>query len=62
VSIFINGKKAYEAKMESKAAEVLGINYRFQGTGSVDYARLSHLNGQPVMEDNFDSVKLSLQH
>ncbi|WP_344977282.1 hypothetical protein [Compostibacter hankyongensis] len=53
VQILIDGKKAYETTILNKPAEVLGVRYQFEGTGSIDYMQLSHLNGVSVLKDDF---------
>ncbi|HTN35924.1 MAG TPA: hypothetical protein VL053_02555 [Arachidicoccus sp.] len=60
VQILIDGKKAYETTILNKPAEVLGVRYQFEGSGSVDYMRLTHLNGDIVLKDDFDSSKPAL--
>ncbi len=54
VRLFVNGKKAYEAVFPHAPAEIIGIGYQFEGTGSVDFTRLSRPNGTVVYEDNFN--------
>lgn len=53
VRLFVNGKKAFETTFTNPAARIVGIHYGFQGTGSVNYTRLSRANGEVVFEDNF---------
>jgi hypothetical protein len=53
VQLFVNGKKAFETTFTNPAARIVGIHYGFQGTGSVNYTRLSRANGEVVFEDNF---------
>jgi len=55
VQILIDGKKAYETTTVNAPAEVLGVRYQFVGSGSIDYMRLTHLDGDSVLEDEFDS-------
>ncbi len=56
VKIFIDNKKVYEADMPNAPADILGISYYFEGTGSVDYTRFTRLNGEMVFEDTFDGL------
>ncbi len=53
VQLFVNGKKAFETTFTNPAARIVGIHYGFQGTGSINYTRLSRANGEVVFEDNF---------
>lgn len=59
VLLFVDGKKAYETTFPNEPAEIIGISYQFEGTGSVDFVRLAQLNGEMVFEDNFDSSSTS---
>jgi hypothetical protein len=51
--IFINDKEAFNLDANMKPVKVVGIAYRFQGTGSVNYARLSTSAGNIVYDENF---------
>ncbi|WP_420149035.1 hypothetical protein [Spirosoma sp.] len=51
--VFVNGKKAYEGRIPSEAADIVGISYDFEGTGSVDFVRFTKPNGKVVFDDNF---------
>ncbi len=55
VSLWVDGKKAYETTFPHEPTEIIGIHYQFEGTGTVDFVRLSHLNGEKVWEDDFNS-------
>ena len=50
--ILINDQIAYEGE-ERPSKKIVGIIYRFQGTGSIDEVRLSSQNGESVFEDSF---------
>jgi hypothetical protein len=49
--IFINDKLVYSVNKDIIKAKIIGFDYTFQGTGSVDYVKLS--NGKVNYEDNF---------
>ena len=49
--ILINDKLAYTVGRHILRSKIIGILYRFQGTGTVDYVRLG--NGKDEYEDNF---------
>ncbi len=59
--IFINDEKAVELNLDFNPKELKGLLFRFQGTGSVNYVRLSSTDGQILYEDNFDQNTSSLQ-
>ncbi len=59
VQLFVDGQKAYEATFPNKPAQVVGISYEFEGTGSVDYTRFSRLNGEVVYEEDFGDRETS---
>ena len=52
--IFLNDKLAYTVGKDIIKAKIIGIDYTFQGTGSVDYVKLS--NGKVNYEDNFNDL------
>lgn len=56
MKLFINGKKAYQAVSSHGSTEVLGIQYAFLGTGSVDRCRFTRTNGEVIFDDEFDSA------
>jgi hypothetical protein len=49
--IFINNRLAYQVGHSILRSRIIGIEYRFQGTGTVDYVKLS--NGKLNYEDQF---------
>jgi len=51
--IFINDQKAVDLNLDFNPKELKGLLFRFQGTGSVNYVRLSSTDGKVVYEDNF---------
>jgi hypothetical protein len=51
--IFINDKRAFTLNADMPAVKVIGIGYRFQGTGSVDFVKLSKSDGEIVYEESF---------
>jgi hypothetical protein len=50
--ILINDKLAYTVRRHIIRSKIIGIDFRFQGTGSVDYVSLS--NGKVSYKENFD--------
>jgi hypothetical protein len=50
--IFINNQLAYTVPRHIRHSKIIGITYRFQGTGSVDYVYLS--NGKITYRDDFN--------
>ncbi|GAB3516564.1 hypothetical protein [Emticicia fontis] len=53
VKIFVDGKLAYELPYKSPVSKIMGITYRFQGSGFVDDVKLSKGDGKVVYEDTF---------
>jgi hypothetical protein len=51
--LIINGKKAYDLNLDIPPSKIVGITYRFQGTGSVDAVRFSTLEGEVVYANTF---------
>jgi hypothetical protein len=49
--VFLNDKLVYTVDHEIVRSKIIGIDYSFQGTGSVDYIKLS--NGKVKYEENF---------
>lgn len=49
--IFVNGQPAYTVTKQISRAKIIGIDYSFQGTGTVDYVKLS--NGRVNYDDEF---------
>jgi len=52
--IGINGKVAFNEVFKEDFGKVKGLIYLFDGTGSIDYVKLSGADGQIVFEDNFE--------
>jgi hypothetical protein len=50
--IFVNNQLAYTVPGHIRRSKIIGIDYRFEGTGSVDYVYLS--NGKITYRDDFD--------
>ncbi|MBC8155693.1 MAG: hypothetical protein H7Z72_22630 [Bacteroidetes bacterium] len=53
VQILVNKKLAYQAMLPIASAELVGITYDFEGTGSVDFCRFKHPTNKIVFEDTF---------
>jgi hypothetical protein len=49
--VFVNDHLAYQVNSHVSRSRIIGIDYRFEGTGSVDYVKLS--NGKVNYEDQF---------
>jgi len=49
--IYLNDRFAYEVPDDISHSKIIGIDFTFQGTGSVDYVRLT--NGKVRFEDEF---------
>lgn len=49
--IFLNNKFCYEVNREISKSKIIGIDFVFQGTGTVDYVKLS--NNEVSFEDEF---------
>jgi len=49
--IFVNNQLAYTVPHHIRHSKIIGIDYRFEGTGSVDYVYLS--NGKITYRDDF---------
>ena len=54
VKIFIDNLLAYEFPYRSPISKIMGITYRFQGSGLVDEVKLSKGDGKVVFEDRFE--------
>ena len=50
--IFVDNRLAYTVPRHIRHSRIIGIDYRFQGTGSVDYVYLS--NGKTAYRDDFN--------
>ena len=51
--LFINGTKAFDLNLEITPVKIVGLLYRFQGTGSINSVKLSTIHDQVVYEENF---------
>jgi hypothetical protein len=51
--VFINNKPAIQSEFFLDAGKVIGIAYRFQGSGAVDYVHLSDEQGKAVLKEEF---------
>jgi hypothetical protein len=52
-AIYLNRKSAYQEVYRENFGKIVALIYLFDGTGSIDYARLQDGNGQTVFEDDF---------
>lgn len=54
VHLLINGKKAFDLNVNLHPVRFAGMIFKFQGTGSVNFIRISKHNGDVTFEENFD--------
>ena len=52
--IYINGEEAFNEVYKKDFGAVVGVVYIAEGTGSIDYVKLSGADGQTVFEDDFE--------
>ncbi|MDN5213301.1 hypothetical protein QQ020_14625 [Fulvivirgaceae bacterium BMA12] len=52
-AIYLNGALTYEEQFKEDLGKIKALIYIFDGTGSIDYTRLSDGNGKMVFEDHF---------
>ncbi|HEX5170791.1 MAG TPA: hypothetical protein VFW11_16570 [Cyclobacteriaceae bacterium] len=52
-AIHLNSKLIYQESYKEDMGKIVGLIYIFDGTGSIDYAKLEDGNEQIVFEDNF---------
>jgi hypothetical protein len=57
IRLWLNGRPVYQTVFPNPPALLVGISYDFEGTGSVDYARLTRPNGEVVFEDDFNQPR-----
>jgi len=50
-NIFLNDKLVYTVTHDIVRTKIIGMDFSFQGTGSIDYVKLS--NGKVNYEENF---------
>lgn len=53
VKIFVDNKLAYEFPYEGPVSKIVGIKYRFHGSGLVDDVKLTKGDGKVMFEDTF---------
>lgn len=53
--IFINHKKVYDTSLDVNPIKIVGLLYRFQGTGSVNFVKLSRVDGKVIYQDDFNA-------
>jgi hypothetical protein len=54
VNLLINEKKAFDLKVNLHPVKFAGMIFRFQGTGSVNFIKISKHNGDVTFEESFD--------
>ncbi len=52
--IFVNGSSAIKLKVTGGRAKMVEVGYRFKGTGSVDFVKLSNNKGEVFYEEDFN--------
>jgi len=52
-TIYLNGKPTYQENYQKDFGKIMALIYAFDGTGSIDYARLKNGKGQVVFEEDF---------
>jgi hypothetical protein len=52
-SLYINSQKAFDLKVKMMPMSWVGMIFKFKGTGSVDFVRVSRNNGDVVYEESF---------
>ncbi|GAA4463990.1 hypothetical protein GCM10023189_42670 [Nibrella saemangeumensis] len=53
LQLWVNDRLAYETIIPNLPTRLIGIRYGFEGTGSVNYVKLSHLDGTVVYAETF---------
>jgi hypothetical protein len=53
-AIYLNGQPAYQEVYKQDYGKIMALIYIFDGTGSIDFARLKDGNGKIVFEDDFE--------
>jgi len=54
VHLLINGKNAFDLKVNLHPVKFAGMIFKFQGTGSVNFVKISKHNGDVTFEESFD--------
>ena len=57
VHLLINGKKAFDLNVKLHPVRFAGMIYKFQGTGSVNFVKISKHNGDVTYFDSFDQTQ-----
>jgi hypothetical protein len=52
--VFVNNTSAIKLKVTGGRAKMVEVGYRFQGTGSVDFVKLSNNKGEVFYEEDFN--------
>jgi hypothetical protein len=59
MNVYINNILVYQKKFTANASIIEGLRYRFQGTGSIAYVRLTKPNGKISYEENFSGQPIA---
>lgn len=54
--ISVNGERVYAENFKQDFGDIVGLTYVFDGTGTIDFVRLSDLTGKVVFEDDFNRL------
>jgi len=57
VDLYLDEKKVYSGAFKSDMGEIVGVEYRFKGSGKVDYLHLSDLDGKTAYKEEFGEEK-----
>ena len=57
VHLLINGKKAFDLNVKLHPVRFAGMIYKFQGTGSVNFVKISKHNGDVTYFESFDQMQ-----
>ncbi len=52
--IYLNGKPAYQEVYKENFGKIVSLIYLFDGTGTIDYAKLVDANGNITFKENFE--------
>ena len=55
-TILINGNEAFTEVFKEDFGNIVGLTYIFEGTGSIDYVKLTKADDEVVFQDEFDGV------
>jgi hypothetical protein len=56
LTVFLNGNEIFKTTYAHDAGKVIGIRYKFMGTGAVNYVRLWDKDKKLIFEDDFEKL------